>query len=166
MPRCRLTVLLLLLAACSELPRDPAPTSPVPPPPAPTPGIVLAFTDLPSEILTGESFAVTVQALRGNDKALDFTGNVFLSLEGNGPATILSGITTVAAVGGVARFVDIRISGLATGLRLRATSIGATPGLSTTFTLAPLPQLKFVGTPSRLRTGEAFEVTVRAMRYY
>ncbi len=106
---------------------------PTPPPPA----THLDFTTQPpATIILSTTFSVTVTAL--NDQggvATGFTGAVQLTLQG--PITVggLQGTTQVNAVGGVARFTNLQVTGLCVGCSLVANAGGLTGATSRTFSV-------------------------------
>ena len=104
-------------------------------PPPPPPATQLAFTaQPPGTILLRGSFSVTVTAL--NDQggvATGFTGAVQLTLQGPISVGGLSGTTQVTAVGGVARFTNLHITGACVGCSLVASASGPASTTSTTF---------------------------------
>ena len=111
-------------------------TAPPPPPPATR----LEFTQQPPDrLLVNGGFPVTVTAL--NDQggvATGFTGLVQLTLQG--PITVggLVGTRQVNAVGGVARFTNLRITGVCVGCSLVASASGPAGTTSSPFTVIGL----------------------------
>jgi hypothetical protein len=107
---------------------------PTPPPPAAT---HLEFTQQPPDpIVLQTTFSVTVQAL--NDQggvATGFTGTVQLTLQGPIAIGGLQGTTQVAAVGGIARFTNLRVTGLCVGCSLVANASGLTGATSSSFSV-------------------------------
>jgi hypothetical protein len=106
---------------------------PTPPPP---PATHLNFSAQPPSliVLSTQTFSVTVTAL--NDQggiATGFTGTVQLTLQGPIAVGGLSGTTQVSAVTGVARFTNLRITGLCVGCSLVANASGLSGATSTTF---------------------------------
>jgi len=105
---------------------------PTPPPP---PATHLAFTQQPpNTIVLSNTFSVTVTAL--NDQsgvATGFTGLVQVTLQGPIQVGGLSGTTTLPAVGGVANFTNLSITGLCLGCHLVATASGLTGATSSAF---------------------------------
>lgn len=72
--------------------------------------------------------------------AVDSTASVSLTLNAAGQAAALAGTTTVAAVAGVARFDDVRVTAVANDVTLTAASAGLQDGMSNVFdVLAPCP---------------------------
>src|SRR5207244_3389419 len=95
--------------------------------------------------------AVKVRALDAfGNVATGFTDAVAVALGSNPGSATLSGTTTVAAVGGVATFVDLSLNKTGTGYTLTASASGFTPGTSTTFDITPgtATQLAFIVQPS------------------
>jgi hypothetical protein len=107
---------------------------PAPPPP---PATHLEFTQQPPDpIVLQTTFSVTVQAL--NDQggvATGFTGTVQLTLQGPIAIGGLTGTTQVAAVNGVARFTNLRVTGLCVGCSLVANASGLTGATSSSFSV-------------------------------
>ena len=105
----------------------------------------LAFTVQPTTTEAGLIIAPAVQVT-----ALDAFGNpvtdltgIFVNLaipedpDGAGPGGSLSGTTTVAVVGGVAEFTDLRIDQVGTGYTLVAKGGGLRVATSTAFDMTP-----------------------------
>jgi hypothetical protein len=113
-----------------------------------TPGAAsqLAFTVQPSVTEAGTiivpAVQVTAQDAHGNTTP-DFVGNVTIGLAPNGAGGTLSGVTTVAAIAGVATFSSLTVDIAASGYTLLATSAGLTGATSAPFTIT-------VGTATRL----------------
>src|SRR5436189_6456915 len=83
---------------------------------------------------------------------------------GNSPAgSTLGGTTPVAAVNGVATFVDLSLNKTGTGYTLTASASGFTPGTSTTFDITPgtATQLAFIVQPSNTVAGAAINPVVQ-----
>jgi hypothetical protein len=120
----------------------------------------LVFGVQPSAAAEEAAIAPPVQvAVQDSSGALvtSFTGEVTLAItEGTGdPEAELSGMTTVAAVGGLATFSDLSIDNAAKGYTLTATAPGATAAVSAAFRItaggaaAPTP----VEARQRVRSG-------------
>jgi len=111
-------------------------TTPPPPPPA----TQLEFTQQPPDrLLLNGGFSVTVTALNAQGGvATGFTGLVQLTLQG--PITVggLTGTRQVNAVGGVARFTNLRITGACVGCSLVASASGPASTTSSSFTVIAL----------------------------
>ena len=105
---------------------------PAPPPP---PATHLEFSQQPpSAIVLSTTFSVSVTAL--NDQggvATGFTGTVQLTLQGPVQVGGLTGTTTVNAVGGIARFTNLRVTGVCVGCSLVASASGLTGATSSSF---------------------------------
>ena len=105
------------------------------PPPPPPPATHLDFTEEPpSTLVLNGTFSVTVTAL--NDQggvATGFTGTIQVTLQGPVQLGGLTGTRQVAAVGGVARFTDLRVTGACVGCSLAATASGLNGATSSTF---------------------------------
>ncbi len=128
-----------------------------------SPGAVaqLAFTVNPPVTLTAgqamsPSLQVSAQDVLGN-LTPTFTGPVTVALGANPGAGTLSGITTVAAVAGVATFPTLSIDKAGVGYTLTANSGTLTEGTSTPFTITPgaATQLVFTVQPSNAVVGAA-----------
>ncbi|MFN2420511.1 MAG: beta strand repeat-containing protein, partial [Gemmatimonadota bacterium] len=130
----------------------------------------LVFSQQPTTTPAGATItpAVTVRAedTAGN-LATSFTGNVSIAIGTNPAGGTLSGTTTVAAVGGVATFSDLRIDKAGTGYTLVASSSGLTSATSSAFTITPAnaARLVFGQQPSNTQAGAAITpaVTVHAL---
>jgi len=104
----------------------------LPPPPATN----LAFTQQPpAAIVLSTPFSVTVTARDAQGGvATGFTGVVQLSLQGIGVGG-LDGTAQVNAVGGIARFTNLRVTGLCVGCTLAASASGLTGATSSSFSV-------------------------------
>ncbi len=110
----------------------------------------LAFSNVPPSFSAGAPFGLTVTALDNyGNTATSFTGQVTLSLNATGGAT-LSGTLTVTANAGVANFANLTIDKIGTGDSFSATGGGLTGSSSGTFTVSPGPatDLIITGQPS------------------
>jgi hypothetical protein len=130
----------------------------------------LAFTQQPTNTPAGAAItpAVRVQALDGaGNLDTSFNGNVTIAIGTNPAAGTLSGTTTVAAVGGIATFGNLRIDKAGNGYTLVATTSGLTSATSNPFNVTPGPaaQLVFAQQPTNTAAGAAITpaVTVRAL---
>src|SRR3989442_665517 len=92
-----------------------------------------------------------------------FTGNVTVVLGNNPGGSTLGGTTTVAAVNGVARFVDLSLNRTGTGYTFTESASGFTPGTSTAFDITPgtATQLAFTVQPSNTVAGAAISPAVQ-----
>src|SRR5439155_529289 len=125
-----------------------------------TPGTAtqLAFTVQPSNTVAGAAISPAVQ-LSALDPAGNlvpsFTGNVTVALGNNPGGSTLSGTTTVAAVNGVATFVDLSLNKTGTGYWLTATATGLN-ATSSGFTITPAAatQPVFGTAPGRTVAGQ------------
>ncbi len=106
----------------------------------------LEFTGQPSDVLPLAPITPAV-ALSARDAfgnlASSFTGDVTVAMLDNPQGAVLGGTTTRAAVGGVATFNDLTLSGAGTGLTLLASAGGVASDTSATFAI-------LLGTPVRL----------------
>jgi hypothetical protein len=103
-----------------------------------TPGAAmkLAFTQQPSHTAAGQPItpAVAVSILDAYDNVVvTATNTVSLSIGTNPAGGALSGSTSVAAVGGVATFSDLRIDKVGAGYTLSAVAAALTGATSSTF---------------------------------
>lgn len=107
-------------------------------------GDSLAFAQQPTNVTAGDAIApaIAVQAFDAfGNLATGFTGNVTLALSdttagGDAAATLTASTVTVAAVGGLATFSNIRVDSAASGYRLEASASGLTGAVSATFDVA------------------------------
>src|SRR5207247_1354011 len=100
--------------------------------------------------------AVKVRALDAfGNVATGFTGAVAIALGSNPGGSTLSGTTPVAAVGGVATFVDLSVNKTGTGYTLTGSASGFAPVTSTAFDITPgtATQLAFTQQPSTTVAG-------------
>ena len=120
---------------------------------APAAASVLAFTTQPSAATAGATMtpAVVIEAQDSfGNTATSFTGLVSIALGSSPAGSTLGGTATVNAVNGVARFVDLSVSAVGTGVTLAATSSGLTAATSAPFSVsagAPA-SLAFTTSPS------------------
>src|SRR5204863_252249 len=87
----------------------------------------LAFTVQPSNTVAGAAISPAVQVTAldpAGNPVPSFTGSVTVALGNNPGGSTLSGTTTVAAVNGVARFVDLSLNKTGTSTAVRATARG------------------------------------------
>src|SRR6266705_646213 len=113
----------------------------------------LAFTVEPSNTVAGAAIspAVQVSALdAAGNPVPSFTGSVTVALGTNPGGATLGGTTTVAAVNGVAAFVDLSLNKTGTGYWLTATATGLSTATSSVFdiTAGVATQLVFGTQPS------------------
>ena len=115
--------------------------------------VSLSFTTQPGTTMAGQSIApavqVSAQDLLGNVTP-DFIGNVTVAIQANPGGGVLTGNTTVAAVGGVATYANLSINKAGSGYTLIASSSGLSSGISNGFTVtagAPT-KLVFTGQPT------------------
>ena len=109
---------------------------------SPRPPTTLVFTSLPaSGTAAGAPFIVVVQARDDlGNLATGYTGTVTIALDGPAsllaaappPGVVLNGLTSVAAVGGIATFANLSISSAAAALRFIATATGISGSVSST----------------------------------
>src|SRR5207244_2825576 len=108
--------------------------------------------------------AVKVTALDAlGNQVPSFTRSVTVALGANSGGATLSGTTPVAAVGGVATFVDLSLNKTATGYTLTASASGFAPVTSTAFDITPgtANQLAFTVQPSNTMAGAAMSPAVQ-----
>src|SRR5207244_2551535 len=118
----------------------------------------LAFTVQPSNTVAGAAISPAVQVTAldpAGNPVPSFTGGGTLAIGDNPGGSTLSGTTTVAAVGGVATFVDLSLNKTATGYTLTASASGFAPVTSTGFDITPgtANQLAFTVQPSNTVAG-------------
>src|SRR5207253_1258225 len=133
-----------------------------------TPGAAtqLVFGTQPGTTVAGQQItpAVKVRAVDAlGNVATGFTGAVAIALGSNPGGSTLSGTTPVAAVNGVARFVDLNLNKTGTGYTLTASASGFTPVTSTAFDITPgtATQLAFIVQPSNTVAGAAINPVVQ-----
>src|SRR5207247_1253656 len=108
--------------------------------------------------------AVKVRALDAfGNVATGFTGAVAIALGSNPGGSTLSGTTPVAAVGGVATFVDLSVNKTGTGYTLTGSASGFAPVTSTAFDITPgtATQLAFTQQPTTTVAGAAISPGVQ-----
>src|SRR2546422_873715 len=108
--------------------------------------------------------AVKVRALDALGNLVpSFTGSVTVALGANPGGATLSGTTPVAAVGGVATFVDLSVNKTGTGYTLTASVSGFTSATSTAFDIIPgtVTRLAFTVQPSHTVAGAAISPAVQ-----
>ncbi len=102
----------------------------------------LAFTTQPASGTSGAAlapFTVEVRDSFGN-RVMSAAGTISVALETVQPGVVLSGTQSAAIVDGRATINGLVVTGVATGLQLRATMSGeVTPATSTPFDVAALP---------------------------
>src|SRR5204863_67770 len=113
----------------------------------------LAFTVQPANTVAGAAISPAVQVTAldpAGNPVPSFTGSVTVSLGSNAGGSTLSGTTTVAAVNGVAAFVDLSLNKTGTGYWLTATATGLNTATSSVFdiTAGVATQLVFGTQPS------------------
>ena len=99
--------------------------------------VTLVFTAQPTATTAGATISpvqVTARDAFGN-KATSFAGTVTVGIGTNPSGGVLSGTTTVTAVGGVATFSTLSISLAGTGYTLAATASGVTGATSALFNI-------------------------------
>src|SRR5882672_5337780 len=120
---------------------------------APGTATQLAFTIQPSNTLAGAAISPAVQVTAfdpAGNLVPGFTGDVTLSLAANPGGGTLGGMTTVAALNGVASFATLTLDKTGTGYRLTATATGLSAATSSGFTITAgtATQLVFGTQPS------------------
>jgi hypothetical protein len=132
------------------------------------PATQLTFTAQPTTTTVGVTIspAVEVTALdQFGNTATAFTGDVTVAIGTNPTGGTLGGTTTVAAVGGVATFPDLRIDRSGTGYTLTASAPGMSGATSAAFDINPNGSVMLVFTvqpPSSAQAGVAITVAVTA----
>src|SRR6059058_3197431 len=129
----------------------------------------LAFTVQPSNTVAGAAISPAVQVTAldpAGNQIPSFTGSVTVALGNNPGGSTLSGTTTVAAVNGVATFVDLSLNKTGTGYWLTATATGLN-ATSSGFNITPgaASQLVFGTQPGTTVAGQQITpaVKVRAL---
>jgi hypothetical protein len=128
----------------------------------------LVFTVQPGTTTAGSAISplvqVTAQDSAGNT-ITTFTGNVTVAIGTNPGGGILSGMTTVTAVDGVATFPDLSINKTGNGYTLVATASGLAHATSAAFNITPGPATRLVFTvqPSNTAPFVAIQPPVEAM---
>src|SRR5437870_2371931 len=134
---------------------------------APGPATQLEFTVEPTTATAGTALApsLRVTALDAAENLVPtFTGNVTVAFGGtSGEGSTLGGTTPVAAVSGVATFVDLSLNKTGTGYTLTASASGFAPVTSTAFDITPgtATQLAFAQQPSTTVAGVAISPAVQ-----
>src|SRR5690349_15809913 len=126
----------------------------------------LAFGTQPTTTIAGHQIApaVKVRAVDGLGNLVPgFTGNVTVALGSNPGGGVLSGTTTVAAVGGIATFLDLSVNRVGSSYTLTAAAAGFAPVTSTAFDITPgtATQLVFTVQPSSAVAGTAISPAVQ-----
>src|SRR5439155_1266342 len=132
----------------------------------PATAIQLSFSQQPSTAAAGAAIAPAVQVTAldaAGNTVTGFTGNVTLAIGANPGAGVLSGTTTVGAVGGVAAFPTLRIDRAGVGYTLSATAVGLTGAASPPFdiTAAQPNQLVFTVQPTGTAAGASINPAVQ-----
>ena len=126
----------------------------------------LSFTLQPSAATAGSVIAprveVTARDAQGNT-ASGFTGGVTMAIASNPSGGILSGTTTVSAVGGIASFSTLSIDQQGAGYTLTATAAGPAGATSAAFDVSAslVTQLVFTRQPSSATAGADITPSVR-----
>src|SRR5439155_1336885 len=126
----------------------------------------LAFGTEPGTTVANRQItpAVKVRALDAfGNVATGFTGAVAVALGSNPGSATLSGTTPVAAVAGVATFVDLSVNKTGTGYTLTGSASGFAPVTSTAFDITPgtATQLAFTQQPSTTVAGATISPAVQ-----
>jgi len=131
----------------------------------PGPAVALAFTAQPSAVIAGVPLTppiqVTARDIQGNT-ATGFGGNVTVAIAANPGGGTLTGTKTVAAVGGVATFSDLRIDKMGTGYTLQASSASLPVAASGAVQVnaGPVARLAFAVQPVTTVAGSAITPAV------
>jgi hypothetical protein len=126
----------------------------------------LVFTLQPSAATAGivitPRIEVTARDAQGNT-ATSFAAGVTVSIGNNPAGGILSGTTTIAAVGGIASFSNLSIDQPGIGYTLTATAVGPAGTTSAAFdvTASLVTQLVFTRQPSSATAGAIIAPSVR-----
>ena len=142
-----IVVTLVFMASCGESTQPPTPAK-------------LAFVTAPASVTAGATLApirVAVQTDAGEVVTTD-TRMVTVALVNAPPGATLTGTTSVAAVGGIATFTDLKLTRAAAGYALQASATGLTDATSGAFTVnaAVATQIRFTVNPSNTTAGTAF----------
>ena len=99
----------------------------------------VSFSVEPTDGVAGDTLSpsVVVAFLDGSGDPVSTTDSVTLALGTNPGGGVLQGTLTVAAVGGVATFNDLRLDEAGAGYTLIATASGVTSDTSVAFTISP-----------------------------
>jgi hypothetical protein len=130
------------------------------------PPVGLAFTAQPSTVTAGAPLTppivVTARDIAGNT-ATGFSGAVTISFATNPGGAILSGTTTVGAVGGIVTYSDLTINRSGTGYTLKATSgsLSTATSAALTITAGAATQVAFVVVPSTGTAGAPLTPSVQ-----
>src|SRR5439155_1469308 len=126
----------------------------------------LAFTVQPSNTVAGAAISPAVQVTAldpAGNPVPSFTGSVTVALGSNPGGSTLSGTTTVAAVNGVATFVDLSLNKTGTGYTPTVPSTALSRSTSTPFDITPgtATQLAFTQQPSTTVAGATISPAVQ-----
>ncbi len=150
--------LLVSDLAAYQLPTQVAGTS------YPTPTQLAVTSQLPSSLIAGNPFALTVAALDGSGMVdSSFNGLLSVAVEAGPQGGLLSGTLTVEAVHGLATFSNLTLDTAGSGYSLEVTGGGLTPATVTPPSVAPTAaaQLVVISQPSvSLTAGSSFGVAV------
>ena len=128
---------------------------------------VLVFGALPSNVQVGQPFGVTVSILEPNGSvSTAFTGAVSIGLSGNPAGDALTGTLTMNAMAGVASFSGLKLSKIANGVSLAASSSGLVSVTSAAFNVGAgtATKLVFSSQPANAVTGASIgSITVQAL---
>jgi hypothetical protein len=124
------------------------------------PGTTSSMTIIPGAL--GPTIQVTARDALGNP-VKTFTGDVTIALSSNPIGGTLSGLTTVAAVAGIATFNDLTIDKAASGYRFAVTSAGLAPDTSDAFsiTAGAATQLLFTVQPTSVAASAPITPAIR-----
>ena len=132
----------------------------------PGPAVALAFTAPPTTTVVREVIApavrVAAQDAMGN-VATDFGGSITVALGANPGGGTLAGVTTAAAVAGVATFPSLSLNKIGAGYTLTAQTSGLTAATSPGFVIAPGPAatLEFTVAPRDTTAGAVFSPAIQ-----
>src|SRR5205823_5470261 len=126
----------------------------------------LAFTVQPSNTVAGAAISPAVQVTAldpAGNPVPSFTGSVTVALGSNPGGSTLSGTTTVAAVNGVATFVDLSLNKTGTGYPLPRSSPARPSSALTAFDIIPgtATQLAFTQQPRTTVAGATISPAVQ-----
>jgi hypothetical protein len=125
----------------------------------------LAFTQQPPvSLVAGTSFTIVVTAQDNlGNTATAFAGNITLAFGSHPLGSVLTGTTSVNAVGGVATFSNLGALTVAGGYTLVASSTGFQSVVSNSFTVTPAAAtaLAFITQPSAVTAGAVMSPAVQ-----
>ena len=123
---------------------------------------LVVTTEPPSTDSVGQAFGLVVSAKdKYGNPASSYSGDVSLALASNPGGTRLTGITTVAAVDGVATFAGLTLNNAGNGYTLNATGNGLAPVSTTPFTVSPPGPISNPSTAPTISNEQVFKLKLK-----